>query len=128
MTLPVPTSSPLLAELRPPIYAARQPVVTTVNAELTQLYWHIGLRISAELLQGQRGENGKQVVVKLARQLTADFGKGWSGIQLRYCLRAAKVLSKSGILHKLCSLLSWSHLRLVIQADIATRCPSARPT
>ena len=128
MTLPVSTSRPLLAEVRQLIDAARQQVATAVNAELTQLYGCIGRRISAELLQGQRGEYGKQVVVKLARQLTADFCNGWSGSQLRYCVRAAEVLSRSGILHTLCSLLSWSHLRLVIQADMATRCPSSRPT
>ena len=78
MTQPVPIASPLLAEVRQLIDAARQRVASAVNSELTQLYWHIGRRISAELLQGQRGEYGKQVVAELARQLTSDFGKGWS--------------------------------------------------
>ena len=45
MTLPVSTSSPLLAELRQLIDADRQQVATAVNAELTQLYLHIGRRI-----------------------------------------------------------------------------------
>ena len=67
--------NPLLAPVRQLIDAARQRVASAVNAELTQLYWHIGRRISAELLQGQRGEYGKQVVAELARQLTAEFGK-----------------------------------------------------
>ena len=117
MTQPVPIASPLLAEVRQLIDAARQRVASVVNAELTQLYWHIGRSISAELLQGQRGEYGKQVVVELARQLTADFGKGWSERQLRYCVRVAEVFPAAEILHTLCSQLSWSHLRLVIQID-----------
>jgi predicted nuclease of restriction endonuclease-like (RecB) superfamily len=117
MTQPVPIANPLLAEVRQLIDAARQRVASAVNAELTQLYWHIGHRISAELLQGQRGEYGKQVVAELARQLTADFGKGWSERQLRYCVRVAEVFPEAGILHTLCSQLSWSHLRLVIQID-----------
>jgi DUF1016 N-terminal domain len=117
MTQPAPIASPLLAEVRQLIDAARQRVASAVNAELTQLYWHIGRRISAELLQGQRGEYGKQVVAELARQLTADFGKGWSERQLRYCVRVAEVFPEAGILHTLCSQLSWSHLRLVIQID-----------
>lgn len=79
-------SSPLLAHVRQLIDAARQRVASAVNAELTQLYWHIGRRISAELLQGQRGEYGKQVVAELARQRTADIGKGWSKPQRR-CLQ-----------------------------------------
>jgi predicted nuclease of restriction endonuclease-like (RecB) superfamily len=117
MTQPVPIASPLLAEVRQLIDAARRRVASAVNAELTQLYWHIGCRISAELLQGQRGEYGKQVVAELARQLTTDFGKGWSERQLRYCIRVAEVFPEAAIVHTLCSQLSWSHLRLVIQID-----------
>ena len=48
--------NPLLAEVRQLIVAARQRLASAVNAELTQLYWHIGRRISAESLQGQRCE------------------------------------------------------------------------
>ena len=51
----IPAHSPLLDEVRQLIDAARQRVASAVNAELTQLYWHIGRRINAELLQGQRG-------------------------------------------------------------------------
>ncbi len=73
-----PLPQALFVQVSQLIHAARQRVASAVNAELTQLYWHIGRRIRAELLQGQRGEYGKQVVAALARQLTADFGKGWS--------------------------------------------------
>ena len=92
------------------IDSARQRVASTVNAELTQLYWQIGSRVNAELLKGQRAEYGKQVVVELAQQLTTEFGKGWSERQLRYCLRIAEVFPDAQILHTLCSQLSWSHL------------------
>ena len=114
---PTPASTPLLADLRLLIYGARQRVASAVNAELTQLYWHIGHRINAALLQGQRAEYGKQVVAELARQLTVDFGKGWGERQLRYCVRVAEVFPEAEILHTLCSQLSWSHLRLVIQIE-----------
>ena len=110
-------STPLLADVRQLIDYARQRVASTVNAELTQLYWQIGSRVNAELLKGQRAEYGKQVVVELAQQLTTEFGKGWSERQLRYCLRIAEVFPDAQILHTLCSQLSWSHLRLIIQID-----------
>ena len=110
-------STPLLADVRQLIDSARQRVASTVNAELTQLYWQIGSRVNAELLKGQRAEYGKQVVVELAQQLTTEFGKGWSERQLRYCLRIAEVFPDAQILHTLCSQLSWSHLRLIIQID-----------
>ena len=103
-------STPLLADVRQLIDSARQRVASTVNAELTQLYWQIGSRVNAELLKGQRAEYGKQVVVELAQQLTTEFGKGWGERQLRYCLRIAEVFPDAQILHTLCSQLSWSHL------------------
>ena len=100
---------PLLADVRQLITAARQRVASAVNTELTLLYWHIGQRISMALLQGQRAEYGKQVMAELARQLTAEFGRGWSVRQLRYCVRLAEVLPQPEIVHTLCAELSWSH-------------------
>jgi hypothetical protein len=47
-------STPLMADVRQLIDSARQRVASTVNAELTQLYWQIGSRVNAELLKGQR--------------------------------------------------------------------------
>lgn len=111
------SSTPLLADVRQLIDSARQRVASTVNAELTQLYWQIGNRVNIELLNGERAEYGKQVVVELAQQLTTEFGKGWSERQLRYCLRVADTFPDAQILHTLCSQLSWSHLRLLIHID-----------
>ena len=109
--------SPLLAQVRQLIDAARQRVASAVNAELTQLYWHIGHRISAELLQGQRGEYGKQVVAEPARQLPAEFGKGWSEQQLRHCLRLVEVFADEQILSTVQRELSWSHLKALIYME-----------
>ena len=117
MTESVAMSNPLLAEVRQLIDAARQRAAIAVNAELTQLYWHIGRRIGAELLQGQRAEYGKQVVAELARQLTADFGKGWSEQQLRHCLRLAEAFPDEQILSTVRRELSWSHLKALIYID-----------
>lgn len=117
MTRAVPSDHRLFADIRHLIDAARQRVASVVNAELTQLYWHIGRRINSEILQGQRAEYGKQVIAELAKQLAAEFGKGWSERQLRYCLRVADIFPDAEILHTVCSQLSWSHLRLIIQIE-----------
>jgi predicted nuclease of restriction endonuclease-like (RecB) superfamily len=81
------------------------------------LYWQIGKRINAEVLQGQRAEYGKQIVATLAKQLTDEYGKGWGVRQLRDCLRVAEVFPDEKILHTLCAELSWSHLRLLAGVD-----------
>ena len=116
MTLISP-STPLLADVRQLIDSARQRVASTVNGELTQLYWQIGGRVNAELLQGQRAEYGKQVIAELARQLTAEFGKGWSEQQLRHCLRLAATFPDDKILSTVRRELTWSHLKSLISID-----------
>ncbi len=67
MTATLQPLQPLLADVRQLIDAARQRVAQVVNAELTQLYWLIGRRISTALLHGQRADYGKQVMAELAR-------------------------------------------------------------
>src|SRR5688572_8418338 len=113
----VPQAGPLLADIRQLIDAARQRAAAAVNAELTMLYSHVGKRIHAELLQGQRAEYGKQVISTLAAHLTRVYGKGWSERQLWNCLQVAERFPDRAILHTLCSELSWSHLRLLLPID-----------
>jgi predicted nuclease of restriction endonuclease-like (RecB) superfamily len=108
---------PLLIDIRQLIDAARQRAAVAVNAELTMLYWHVGRRINAELLKGQRAEYGKQIVSGLAAQLTLEYGKGWGEQQLWRCLRVAESFPDEQILYTLCKELSWSHLRLLMFID-----------
>jgi len=89
-------------------------VASTVNAELTQLYWQIGRRVNSGILQGQRAEYGKQVIPGLAQQLTAEFGKGWSVQQLRHCVQLAKIIPDEAILSTVQRELTWSHLKSLI--------------
>jgi phosphoribosylformimino-5-aminoimidazole carboxamide ribonucleotide (ProFAR) isomerase len=65
----------------------------------TLLYWQVGKRIQAEVLQGQRAEYGKQVIVALSQRLTQAYGRGWSERQLRYCILIAEVFPEQEILH-----------------------------
>lgn len=108
------TSKALFGEVRKLIDTAKEHVAATVNTELSLLYWRIGYRINLEILQGERAEYGKQVVLSLAQQLTAEYGAGWGVRQLRYCLRFAESFPDEQIVHTLCAQLSWSHLRQLI--------------
>ncbi len=86
----VPTSDPLLAQLRQLIDAARQRVATTANAELTMLYWRIGARIRTEILKNERAEYGEQIVATVSRQLLADYGRGFERTNIFRMLRFAE--------------------------------------
>ena len=68
----------LLADLRSLIQAARQRVATVANATQTMLYWHVGRRLLKENLQDARAAYGKQILATVSRELTLEFGRGFS--------------------------------------------------
>ncbi len=65
--------------------------------------------VNGEVLGNKRAEYGKEVVKSLSRNLTEEYGKGWSEKQLRHCLRIAETFPDKEILYTLCRQLSWSH-------------------
>jgi predicted nuclease of restriction endonuclease-like (RecB) superfamily len=110
----LPQNQPLFQEIRQLIDAAKQRAAVAINSEITLLYWQVGKRIQTEILQGQRAEYGKQIIVTLSNQLTQIYGRGWSERQLNYCVLIAEVFPEREILHTLSAQLSWSHLKLII--------------
>ena len=113
ITAPAP-AAPLLADLRRLIESARQAAAQAVNASLTMLYWHIGQRIRTEVLGGQRAGYGDEIVATLSRQLTADYGRGFSAKNLHRMLQFAETFPDEQIVATLWRHLSWSHFRLLL--------------
>jgi predicted nuclease of restriction endonuclease-like (RecB) superfamily len=103
----------LFSEIRQLIEEARQTVAVTVNAATTILYWNIGRLINNEILENKRAEYGKEVVKTLSKELTQEFGKGWSVQQLRHFLRFAETFPDEKIVSTLCRQLSWSHFKVI---------------
>ena len=104
-------SRALVDDVRRLIDSSRAQLASTVNSALTVLYWHIGQRIRDEVLEGGRAEYGEQVVATLARQLEADYGRGFSSKNLRHMLRFAEVFTDQNIVYAVSRHLSWTHLR-----------------
>ena len=52
------------------IDSARKRVATTINSELTLLYWNIGKHINEDILQNKRAGYGKQVIAELSLELS----------------------------------------------------------
>lgn len=110
-------SATLVADIRLLINEAQAGLVATVNSALTMLYWRIGQRIHAEILQGERASYGDQIVASLAQQLEIDHGRGFSTKNLRHMLRFAEVFKGEEIVYALSRQLSWTHLRSLIYID-----------
>jgi predicted nuclease of restriction endonuclease-like (RecB) superfamily len=107
----------LLNDLRALIQDAQQRMASSVNAELSLLYWQVGRRIQTEVLKGGRAEYGQRVLATLAEHLTRDVGRGWSEKLLRHCLRLAETFQDEAIFSALRRELSWTHLRTLIYLD-----------
>ncbi len=115
-------TSVLATELRQLIDASRQRTAAVVNTELTLLYWQVGHRIGREVLGGQRAGYGDEVVATLGRQLSADYGRGFSTQNLRHMLRFAEAFPALEIVSTLSRQLAWSHfLELIYLKDPLAR-------
>ncbi|MBI3464915.1 MAG: hypothetical protein HY000_17940 [Planctomycetes bacterium] len=63
--------------------AARRTSARAVNAVMTTTYWEIGRRIVEIEMRGQgRADYGKQLISRLAVDLTARFGRGFGRASL----------------------------------------------
>ena len=81
--------------------------VVAVNAHLVQTYWQIGQYIvEFEQVGKQRAEYGKSLIDRLSRDLSLNFGKGFSRSNLIY-MRLFYL--EFPISEKPSHLLSWSH-------------------
>ena len=72
------TVGELLADVRTLIDSARGHVAQVVNAGLVRLYWSVGQRIRQDILSEKRAEYGQQIIATLSRQLTRDYGQGFT--------------------------------------------------
>ena len=81
--------SALLGDIRALIEAARKHAASTVNSELTMLYWRIGQRIHTQVLDGRRGAYGKEVLPTLAAQLVKEYGSSFAEQNLRRMVQFA---------------------------------------
>lgn len=105
----------LMNDLRQIIDHARRRVASTVNSELTLMYWHVGERINRDVLKYHRAEYGKQVVSAVARQLQEEYGnKGFEERTIRRMMQFASLFPDINILTPLVTKLSWTHFLLVL--------------
>jgi predicted nuclease of restriction endonuclease-like (RecB) superfamily len=113
----LPVIETLVSDVSLLINDARQRVAVAVNAEMTMLYWKVGKRINAEVLEGKRAEYGREVLHSLSQSLTGQYGSGWGVKHLRHCLNFAEIFADEQIVYTLCRQLTWSHLRLLVYME-----------
>ena len=108
----------LLSDVRTIIDSARTKAYAAVNVALVERNWLLGKRIAEEELQGEnRAEYGANVIIRLSKDLTDEYGKGFNKSNLYQFCEFYKSFPE--IFHTACGksaiLLSWSHYRTLLQ-------------
>ena len=100
------------------IESARDYAFQSVNLALVERNWLIGYRIAEEELKGQdRANYGTEIIKKLAKELTKEYGKGFDSRNLYYFLNFYKTFPNilNAVSSKSNRLLSWTHYRTLLQ-------------
>lgn len=105
----------LYLEIKSILTEAQAQVARAVNTVMVHAYWNIGRLIVENEQQGERrAEYGAQLIAQLSRQLTLDFGKGFTQANLRYM---RLFYQRFPIRHALRDNLSWTHYRLLTKVE-----------
>ncbi|MCR6638991.1 MAG: PDDEXK nuclease domain-containing protein [Sporocytophaga sp.] len=108
-------TSDLFQSIKEIITLSRQKIYRMANSALLESYWSIGKLIVEDEQKGkQRADYGKNVLKKLAKQLTSEFGKGFDERNLNN-MRA--FYSAFPIWNALRTELSWTHYRLLSRLE-----------
>ena len=100
------------------IESAQDYAFQSVNIALVERNWLIGYRIAEEELKGQdRANYGTEIIKKLAKELTKEYGKGFDSRNLYYFLNFYKTFPNilNAVSSKSNRLLSWTHYRTLLQ-------------
>jgi len=95
--------------------SAKSKIISAINTEMLHAYWQIGKDI-VEFEQGGKlkAEYGKQLLEKLAKDLSSQHGKGFSRSNLNYMrLLYNKYPNCEALSHKL----TWSHYYELLKVD-----------
>lgn len=99
------------------IDSARKNVAIAVNSTMSLLYWEVGKYVNSYILENQRAEYGKQVVVSLARQLQQEYGNNFSEKNLRRMMQFADRFPDKEKVVSLIRQLTWTHVIALIPIE-----------
>lgn len=99
----------LYKEIVKAIDSSKKNIVTAINSEMVILYWNIGRIIKTEILQSGKAEYGQSVISNISKDLTREYGKGYSQRNLFNMVKFFDTFHDEEILQTLSAKLSWSH-------------------
>ena len=79
--------------------------------------WKIGIRIHRDILTEARAEYGEQIVSTLSRQLSNEYGLGFSRQNLFHMMRFAGFWTEEARVQELAERLGWSHFKEILYLE-----------
>ena len=111
-------SNNYINEIKKILKNARQKAYTAVNSAMVEAYWEIGRRIVEEEQRGkERAEYGKEILQNLSKELTEEFGKGYSYRTLREIRQFYLMFSDFEKWRTVSAKLTWSHFQKVLRVS-----------
>lgn len=111
-------SNNYINEIKKILKNARQKAYTAVNSAMVEAYWEIGRRIVEEEQNGkERAEYGKEILKNLSKELTEEFGKGYSYRTLREIRQFYLMFSDFEKWRTVSAKLTWSHFQKVLRVS-----------
>ena len=111
-------SNNYISEIKKILKNARQKAYTAINSAMVEAYWEIGRRIVEEEQNGkERAEYGKEILQNLSKELTEEFGKGYSYRTLREMRKLYVYFSDYEKVRTLFAQLTWSHFQKVLRVS-----------
>ncbi len=115
----LPISGNITTDIRSILTEARRIVVRNVNSTMVIAYWLIGKRIVEEEQHGaERANYGEYLLKNLSKELTSEYGNGFSYANLKNMRQFYKTFSDPKG-YTLSSQLTWSHNRLIMRVPDA---------
>ena len=111
-------SNNYINEVKEILKSARQKAYNTINSVMVEAYWKIGRRIVEEEQNGkERAEYGKEILQNLSKELTEEFGKGYSYRTLREIRQFYLMFSDFEKWRTVSAKLTWSHFQKVLKVS-----------
>ena len=104
----------IFQEIKEILQEAKNKVYKVANNAMVEAYWNIG-RVIVEKQGGKdKAEYGTALLKNLSKEMTKEFGKGFTLTNLKYMRQFYLIFPKS---HALSDQLSWTHYRLLMRVE-----------
>jgi hypothetical protein len=110
------TQNSFYHDIKSILQTARDNAYKSVNFIMVEAYWNIGKKIVEVEQNGEtKAKYGSNLISELSKQLTVDFGSGFTPQNLRNKRQFYLVFLNC---HTLCDQLSWNHYLLILKIEM----------